>query len=145
MVEGGTWPVGTGPVNRLPTTARRIHADPVPLAQRSVAQPVVSDQVLRRLEAGASIAFPRRDRWCGSDPRHEGRGCENTLGSMPYRAFGEGGRSSHDTCRRCATAHSAAVARDVAAPAEVAGDRCESPEEKSVNRPPTSFSHSGPA
>ena len=29
----------------------------------------------------------------GSDPRHEGRGCANTLAPMPYRAFGEGGRS----------------------------------------------------
>ena len=47
-----------------------------------------------------------------------GASCENTLGPTPHRALGEGGRSSHGTCRRCATAHPAAVPRDVAAPAD---------------------------
>ena len=43
------------------------------------------------------MAFPQglmvRER-----PRHEGRGCASTLAAMPYRAFGEGGRSRHDRC-----------------------------------------------
>jgi len=76
----------------------------------------------------------RRDVWFGSDPRHQGRACECTLASMPYRAFGEGGRSRHGLSGPSGNAQ-----------ADARKAQCESPKGWTVNRPSASFSHSGAA
>ena len=43
----------------------------------------VGQRVLRRLEAALETAFPRRDRWSGSDPRGRGRRCANHRKPLP--------------------------------------------------------------
>ena len=65
-----------------------------------------------------------------------GRGCENTLGPTPHRALGEAGRSRHGTCRRCATAHPAAVPQDVDSPPDKRERRCESSAGPKCESPP---------
>ena len=65
-----------------------------------------------------AFRLPAWDCWAGATPGRQGRGCENTLDPMPHQALGAGGRSSHGTFRRCATAHPAAVPQDVLAPAD---------------------------
>ena len=87
---------------------------------------VDGDRLLRRLEA-ALDPFPEGSLVLERPVEAGGRGCENTLVPTPHRALGEAGRSSHGTCRRCATAHPAAVPQDVGAPADKRERRCESP------------------
>ena len=69
---------------------------------------VDGERLLRRLEA-ALHPFPEGSLVRERPLEAGGASCENTLGPTPHRALGEGGRSSHGTCRRCATAHPAAV------------------------------------
>ena len=105
---------------------------------------VDGERLLRRLEAALN-GLPARIVGAGATPGRRGRGCENTLASMPHQALGAGGRSRHGTRRRCATAHPAAVPQDVGSPPYKRERRCESSAGRSVNRPPSSFSHRGAA
>ncbi len=51
--------------------------------------------------SGAHIAFPRRDRWSGSDPRGRGRGAQTRTAPNPQQSLGLPGRSQphpNDPC-----------------------------------------------
>ena len=73
---------------------------------------VGGERLLRRLEAVLN-GLPARIFDAGATPGRRAANCENKLAAMPHQALGAGGRSSHGTCRRCATAHPAAVTQDV--------------------------------
>ena len=74
-----------------------------------------------------------------------GRGVKTHLRPNPYQALRTWGRSRHGPSRRCATGNPAAEPQDVAAPQDQQDCRCGSRAGQSVNRAPTSFSHSGAA
>ena len=95
--------------------------------------------------SGVRMAFPQGYLVRERPLKGRGRGVNFHLAPNPYRALGEGGRSRHGSCRRCATALPAAVPQDVAAPADKRECQCELPADPIVNCPPASFSHSGVA
>ncbi len=98
-----------------------------------------------RLE-GALKRLPARIAGSGATPGRQGRGCENTLGAMPHQALGEGGRSRHGRCapfgngRAWPRGRRTSRARRITRPPP-----CESPNRKTVKRPPASFSRSSAA
>ena len=116
---------------------------PAPLGQRRQSE---EDRLIRRRHTAAfRMAFPQGYLVRERPLVGKGRACENTLGAMPHRALGEGGRYRHAPARSCATGNRAAGPQDVAVPLDRQDGRCASPEGQDVNRPPLSFSHSSPA
>ena len=134
----------------LPASSPHVGRPKQRVAER--ARPVHARGLPNSPPANGSTAAPTRRSTLFRDglmlrerPRHEGRGCASTLAAMPYRAFGEGGRSPPRPAWLLLPRPAVRRSRKTLPCRRIRWtSRCASLEPQSVHRPPLSLSHLRP-